>query len=318
VTKSLPSSGDARVRQAKRRLVLDVFLRRGVAWEHIQRIRERWRVEAETRMPPPYRGSVHTPELLGSRPEQEYGEQAEHWHATFQAWRDDLATLYEAVVPREARDSEYLVSGWGVFLSMCVLFDPPETQLVDFAETFGWGYSNVQPRGGLTMNASPIMWRRDHNELEATWMEFYEGLLGRLLAKYVHPQGVTTEEAMRSFREENKELFNRWRQRLYDNESRLLIDVQPYHTSEDIKSAFRVLSARHKTRPPSGRPKKDELTAVQCAILHDRHNLPDHADRRRRMWTHERLANKFALDSPRSAKAHVQLGRELLNKYRGQ
>jgi hypothetical protein len=316
--KSLPSSGDYRVRQAKRHLVLDIFLRRGATWKHVRGVRERWRVEAQTRMPPPYHGSEYTPELLGPRPEEEFGEEAQQWHTTFEEWRTALARLYKAVVPEEARDSEYLSSGWGVFLSICVLFDPPDTRLVDFAEVYRWGYSNVHPRGGLTMNAPPIVWRCDHNELESTWMEFYEGLLAQLLAKYVHPQGVSTEEAMRSIREENKELFDRWRQRLHDNESRPFIDVQPYHTNEDVASALQVLRARHEMRPTTGRKKRDELTAVQCAILHDQHNLRDHADRRRRLWTFDRLAEKFTLESARAAKAHVELGRELLNQYRAQ
>jgi hypothetical protein len=208
--------------------------------------------------------------------------------------------------------------GWSVFLSMCVLFDPPETQLVDFAERFGWAGSNVIPRGDRTMNAPPIVWRMEHNELEATWMEFYEGLLGVLLEKYVHPQGVTTEEAMRAIREENPEIFERWRERLRGNESRPFIDVQPYHTSEDINSAFQVLFDRYGARPASGRQKRDELTAVQCAILHDCHNLPDPKDRRRRRWAFERLAEHFDdLESPRAAKDHVVLGRSLLKQFRG-
>jgi hypothetical protein len=195
--KSLPSSGDYRVRQAKRHLVLDIFLRRGATWKHVRGVRERWRVEARTRMPPPYHGSEYTPELLGPRPEEEFGEEAQQWHTTFEEWRTALARLYKAVVPEEARDSEYLSSGWGVFLSICVLFDPPDTRLVDFAEVYRWEYSNVHSRGGVAMNAPPIVWRRDSNEVEAAWIEFYEGLLGALLKKYVHPQGVTTEEAMR-------------------------------------------------------------------------------------------------------------------------
>jgi hypothetical protein len=261
--KSLPSSGDYRVRQAKRRLVLDILLRRGAAWKHVRDVRERWRVEAHTRMPPPYHCSEYTPELLGPRPEEEFGEEAEQLHTTFEEWRTALARLYKAVVPEEARYSEYLNSGWGVFLSMCVLFDPPDTRLVDFAEAFRLEGSNVHPRGGVRMSNPPIVWRCDSNEVEVTWMEFYEGLLGALLEKYIHPQGVTTEEAMRSIREENSELYERWRQRLHNNESRPFIEVQHYHTREDVESAFLVLSARHQARPTTGRKKRDELTAVR-------------------------------------------------------
>ncbi len=311
----LPSSGERRLRRAKRRIVLDVFLAREPTWKHIREMRGRWGIEAQTQVPPPYQGAEYTPQSLHLRPEEDFGEEAERWSATFHEWRNDLAVLYEAVVPAEARDSDYHTSfGWSVFLSMCVLFDPPETQLVDFAERFGWAGSTVIPRGDRTMNAPPIVWRKEHNQLEATWIEFYEGLLGALLEKYVHPQGVTTEEAMGAIRKQNPEIFERWRQRLHTNESRPFIDVQ-HHTSEGIDSAFQVLSDRHDARPASGREKRDELTAVQCAILHERYNLPDPKDRRRRTWTFERLAEHFEdLESPRAAKDHVALGSSLLNQ----
>ncbi len=283
-------------------------------------MRERWDIEARAQIPfRSYVGGPYIPELLGPQPEEEFGEQAERWDATYDAWINDLAALYTVIVPEEARDSEYLGGGWETFISMCVLFDPPETQLVDFADYIRWGgASSVIPHGRRRMNAAPIVWRMNSLELEGTWMKFYEGLLGALLKKYVHPQGVTTEEAMRSIREQHPEIFQRWRQRLRDNESRPFIDVQPYHTGEDINSAFQVLSDRHETRPTPGRDKRDELIAVQCAILHDQHNLPDPADGRRRMWAFTRLAERFGLETLRAAKAHVQLGRDLLDQYRGQ
>ena len=316
--KILSSSGERRIRRAKHSIVLDVFLTRGPTWKHIREMRERWGIEAQSQMPPPYQGFEYVPESLQSRPEEEFGEEAERWHATFDEWRNDLAALYEAVIPDEARGSGYMTFGWSVFLSMCVLFDPPETQLAEFAERFGWAGSNVIPRGGRTMNAPPIVWRKEHNELEATWMEFFEGLLEALLEKYVHPQGVTTEEAMRGIREENPEIFERWRDRLHGNESRPFIDVQPYHRKKDIDAASQMLHDRHGTRPALGREKRDELTAVQCAILHDCHNLADPTDRRRRRWAFERLAEHFdGPESARAAKDHVVLGRSLLNQSRG-
>jgi hypothetical protein len=47
--------------------------------------------------------------------------------------------------------------------------------------------------------------------------------------------------------------------------------------------------------------------------LHDHHNRADTSDGRRRTWAYKHLAKKFGLFSERSAKAHVELGRELLN-----
>ena len=106
----LPSSGERRMRRAKRRIVLDVFLAREPTWKHIWEMRERWGIEAQTQMPPPYQGAEYTPQSLHLRPEEDFGEEAERWFATFQEWRNDLAVLYEAVVPAEARDSDYQTS----------------------------------------------------------------------------------------------------------------------------------------------------------------------------------------------------------------
>ncbi len=309
---------DRRIRHAKRCLVLDLFLTRGPVWEHIRDMRERWGIEAQTGMPSRSSGlGLYTPESLGLRPEEEFGEQAERWFATYAEWSNDLAALWKAVVPEAARGREHFEgSGWDTFLSMCVLFDPPETQLDEFAGYFRWGYSSADSRNRHATNESAIVWRRNSLELEGTWMEFYEGLLGALFEKYIHPQGVTTGEAIRSIRQERPEIFERWRQRLRDNESRPLIDVQPYHTKEDVDSAFHKLSARHETRPTPGREKRDELTAIQCAILHDHHNRRDPADGRLRMWSFTRLAETFGLESARAAKDHVTLGRGLLDQYR--
>jgi hypothetical protein len=144
--KILPSSGERLIRRAKRRIVLDVFLARGPTWKHIREMRERWGIEAQTQVPPPYQGAEYTPQALQSRPEEEFGEEAERWHATFDEWRNDLAALYEAVIPDEARGSGYMTFGWSVFLSMCVLFDPPETQLVEFAETLLESMAEMVPK----------------------------------------------------------------------------------------------------------------------------------------------------------------------------
>jgi hypothetical protein len=314
---SLPSSGEHRVHQAKRRLVLDLFLRRGAVWDRIRDIRERWGIKAQRQMPPPY-PHLYTPESFGPQPEEQFGEEEyDRWHAKYQEWVNDLATVYGAVVPEKARDSKHYVgSSWSIFLPMCVLFDPPETKLDDFAKRVGGISSNVIPRGPKYswMPAPPIVWLTDGDRAKKTMTEFYEGLLSALLEKYVHPQGITTEDAVGSIRKERPELFERLMQGIYDNESRPYIDVKPYHRQQDIESAFKVLSTRHETRPTTGRPKRDELTAVQCAILYDRHNLREPADKRRRTWTYERLAREHDLESRRAAKEYVELGRELLKQ----
>ena len=313
---SLPSTAEDRVRRAKRRLVLDLFLGRGVAWDHIREMRERWEIDARPQMPPPY-PYVFVPEILGPPPEEQFGDEAEEWHAKYREWTSDLTAVFEAVVPEEARDSKYFVGSiWGLFLPMCVLYDPPETQLEDFAERIGGLASNVWPSGDnhYWMPAPPIVWLEDADRAESTVREFYEAVLEALLEKYVHPQGISSEDALESIHRERPELFVQLIRGLTENKPRPYIDVRPHHQEKDVVSAFKVLSARHDTRPALGRPKLDELTAVQCAILHDRYNPPDPTDKRRRTWTFERLAEEFGLETWRRAKSHVRRGRELLNQ----
>jgi hypothetical protein len=163
------------------------------------------------------------------------------------------------------------------------------------------------------MPAPPIVWLSDADRVQATMTEFYEGLLAALLEKYVHPQGVSSEDALGSIRRERPELFVQLKRGLTTNKPRPYIDVKPNHIQKDIESAFKVLCARHETRPAPGRRQRDELTAVQCAVLHERYNLPDPTDKRRWTWTYERLAEEFGLGTWRAAKSHVQLGRGLLN-----
>jgi hypothetical protein len=278
---SLASTGEDRIWLAKRLLVVELIRGRGPTWSRIQEVRERWGVEAQTQIPPRYEGRIYTPESLGPPPdpEEQFTDEADEWHAKYQEWISDLAALYNAVIPEEARSKFFVGSGWDVFLSICVLYDPPETQLREFADSFHWRGSNVHPRGGLVMYAPPIVWLSDAEHVEKTMTEFYEELLAALLEKYVHPQGVSSEDALGSIRRERRELFMRVIQELCANESRPYIDVKPHHTQKDIESAFRVLRARQDVGPPQGRPRRDKLTAVQCAILHDR-----------RGWTYEQIA----------------------------
>jgi hypothetical protein len=292
-----------------------MYLQHGAAWDRIREVRERWGIEAQTRIPPAYPGGLYTPESFGPPPceEQSGNEEYDQWHSTYQEWADDLSNLCNAVVPDEARYSKYFGgSGWDLFLSMCVLYDPPETKLVEFADRIRWSYSNVIPRGKHTMNFPPIVWLRNADRAETTMMEFFGGLLEALIEEYVHPQGVASEDAIGQIREERPEIFERMRKGLYDNESHPYIDVKPYHTQEELESAIQLLVARHVARPPEGRPRRDELTAVQCAILHDRYNRRKPDNRREWTWHLEKLAEEFGLGSRVAARDYVKLGRELL------
>jgi hypothetical protein len=266
---SLPSSGKVRERSIRRRIVLDLFLHREPLWSRVSAIRERWNIEPRVEVPQPTRGfEIYTPQ---SPKPQQVGINGDEGR-----WRDELTALHDAVVPKEGRLRHYSALGWRGFLSMCVCFDPPDTQLEEFAENLKWGESKISDRDtGYVMYSPPIAFLRDPDQVEATVSALYQGLIEVLCEKYIHPQGITIEEAVNSVIEEDLEDSRRleqlWRE-WQDVEERPYIDVQPHHTQRDIESAFRMISAEHEMRPSIGRRKRDELTAVQCAILHDHHN----------------------------------------------
>ncbi len=86
--------------------------------------------------------------------------------------------------------------------------------------------------------------------------------------------------------------------------------MDDYTSEQDVRDAFRMISKsiglRKGTKPP-----RDRLTAVQCALLHNRHNDPDPEDKRIRKWSYAKLGDEFGFGT-RAAKDYVVLGREIL------
>jgi hypothetical protein len=87
------------------------------------------------------------------------------------------------------------------------------------------------------------------------------------------------------------------------------VEVDERTTLEDVKGAFRMIRSIQPAK--ESKPPRDPLISVQCAVLYDQHNRADPEDRRRR-WSYANLARRFGLSSPRAARDHVSLGRELL------
>jgi hypothetical protein len=98
-----------------------------------------------------------------------------------------------------------------------------------------------------------------------------------------------------------------------DGVFRYQIWIDEHTTEADVIQAFRKIASIRKKPSKGGAPKRDQFIAVQCALLYDEDNQPDLDDRRRMTWTHERVAKRFGLKSDRAAKAHIELGRAILN-----
>jgi hypothetical protein len=298
---------------ARHQLVTELYLQEGPFWDSVAAIRRRWDVKPQRRVPgrsqwgPPY----FLPDCFDPKPQDDFSEEGERWHERLTNWLSELHALYEAAVPQEGLLSKYPAVSWEVFLSMCVLFDPPDTQLKEFADKIHWSYSNVAPRGKKRVaGALPIVWLRDADRVETMVAELYQELLEALLEKYVHPQGITSEDAIASIHKERPDLHERYWRGLRDNGLHPYIDVRTDPRKEDILSAWTLLRERHAASRAPGRT-RDPLIALQCAILYDDYNGPNPEDGREKLYTHKSLTEMFGLPGPRSAKDHIELGRQM-------
>src|SRR5215208_4489915 len=149
--KTYGSDAANRSRRLKRNLVADLYLRRGLFWELVRDLRQERDILPLVERPPSSskyydlllpQGAPNLPEPIGIPPEDE--EQAERWEAQatklyeFETdWKRDLVRILEQVVPERYRgrltqgNVEY--RAWRNFIAACVLYDPPDKELLEFA-----------------------------------------------------------------------------------------------------------------------------------------------------------------------------------------
>lgn len=191
----------------------------------------------------------------------------------FDSWRDALWPLKEHFVPDGLRRGP----AWDDFFGACVMCDPPDDRLLEFA-----GFGAVYPS---------LFWSVVDCELD------------EIDASKVHSMIAPPVERVFKESYEGGEAFMEYR-----------IVVDQHTKEEDMIHAFRAIKAASNFRNPGGKPPIDGLVAVQCAVLYDDHNGTDLADRRVRAWTYKKLADKFrglGVKNERSAEEHVKRGREL-------
>jgi hypothetical protein len=284
----LPSSGEHRLLEIKRRLVLELYLGDGTFWIEIKDARERWGIRPEIRLPPTH--------LTLPYPEGD-SERAQEWLNEMHSFR--LAFISDSWRYQRATD-------WDSFFGACVLYDPPELELAVFAK-----YGGTKPEGGdpplkergeeaegPRMIASLIRWLPTLSQLSDRLGEFYDALIGELGRPYLEPTGKGTTEAINEILvetgllEEHQAFFildeQRWDLRPY-----IALDDLP--KDEDVVNALRLVRATRE-KDPGGRPRRDPLLAIKLAALYRDHNSKDPEDRRRQRWTYESLVDEFRLD----------------------
>jgi hypothetical protein len=125
---------------------------------------------------------------------------------------------------------------------------------------------------------------RDGEDTEVAWLEVFNRFVTRIIEHYNNVPDVDIEnvvrEAMRS-----PDFLAPVREGTKKNLARPFIEVKPWHTEDDIRNAFRMIRSAQKESPRRGRPKRDQLTAVQCAILADRYDENENQIGERYGWT---------------------------------
>lgn len=297
-------------------MTLDLFLRRGALWREVSALREKWSVEVRVEVPEQAEkdlGQAVYPLAWDVAPGSKGWRQSEEWQERHQAWNWDLDALVRAVVPQPFDNLDYYLHTWRRFFGACVLCDPPDTELLRFASIGDPG--PIPPdAGGLPPLLYPMVHQmRDWlaaatDEHEEMWAVALEAV-GR-----VAPPGVDAQEMiLEVMRERRARRSGSGPTPDERNPFRWYIEVEEHATEKDVRQAFRMLRAQQGTRPRPGPPGRDPLIAVQAALLYDAHNGAAGAgDSRRRRWTYKTISDHFGLDSPRSAKAHVEQGRGLL------
>jgi hypothetical protein len=380
-TEHLTSSTAALVEETKRRLVSELYLRRGTFWELVRACRMDRGVNPVIGIPPPPEspGVVLWPE---NKPEHSYAavsssgvvnthlskeqrkriEEHNDSVAEFEsAWYWDLDKILQSTVPKElgapsiddwslvglpagGRMMGRVYGSWLLFASACVLYDPPETSLIPFAEystpeayrvSFGNSYRSEDVDKSVSMLAPPIKEQPDSGELRDMIMSQVDLILDEINRHHLQALGLDVHAMWQDVLYKPDVIKEICRQEELLRK-RLYIEVHEHTTDKDVRAARRVVRARQerdrfrvpgaadsatrleilqeKQNSPQlrGKSERDPLVAIQCAILHDRHNHKDPADGRRRIWTYERLADEFKLKSARAATEYAIAGREIL------
>ena len=320
----LPSSSEGRLRQLRNDLVLQLYLKRGLLWEAVHDVRDRWNVVAKVQLPPPVVGRLLPEDApdFDDEDRQKFGENYQDYLEYARQWDEEMSAIRSKVIPEPPLPTtdvfDYkLERSWNDFLSACVLYDPPDDQLIEFAS-----YRNLRPAylsdpqvldKGINLEGRPEMVDPPVKSLWALnevgdW--YWRRILAYVSERYLESQGVDVEALLEhamleipGLREERREKYEQYSKSHY-------IEVDEYTTLKDVKNAFQMV--RSIQPPKRTKPPRDRLTAVQHAILYERHNRADPEDRRGRRWTYKKLAKHFGLKGPRAAKDHVELGNKIL------
>lgn len=202
-----------------------------------------------------------------------------------------------------------------MFLSACVQYDPPETELLVFS-----AYSDPQPLPIIAesrhsdpdldsfprMVAPPIAMLFDTDAEVEVERRLYERAIQEIGKRYLEPLGIDIHSMLYDVLEDGLE--DEYHEKLSRIKARPYIEVDEYTTEEDVKKARRAIRATLSGRSKGGATSRDPLIAVDCAILRDRYN-----------WSFKQLAERHGwnINSKDRIRDHIAEGREILARDLG-
>lgn len=314
----LESSAERRLQTFRRELTLDLFTHHGPFWELISTIRTNWDIKPESRIPPiPKIAGVHVPAGLLAAVRPQWPPEAEEQYIR---WKVQLEHVHHAVVPPEHRvEGAHFDSAdfWDGFLSACLVYDPPSQDLLGFADhpvaTYGAFLSILDPTAdpgddAPLMLAPPIRFLYDTDDLLGWERGRHERLISALHTR-LEPKGIDLWEMVYDLEYFDVSIPGDPKDA---PKPRPYIKVTAHTTEADIRNAYKLLAAHEPQRPRAIKPRRDPLTAVQCAVWYDEHG-----------WSQQEIAERFgwAVQVPpgsktksETARQHIADGRRLLRQ----
>lgn len=308
----------------KRRLVVQLYLHQGDFWHEVSAARAAWDIMPRTRVPPI---EPRQPGTFWTVPHPE-GPASDS-----RRWQETLRAIHDRVVPPEHRDRNYQAShtplppttgypggtresweytprAWEPFLANCLLYDPPDTQLEEYAQAAD---GEVPPQA----RQPPIVWRRDPvlvADVERWYREAQLADQGRFFAGFLDAHGL--HNAFRRYAIEHDpsarlpSRAGEYGARLEQIESEPYISVEANPDDAALRQARAELNARRGTGRRRGRGSRDPLRALQCAIWHDACGWTEVRIARHYGWTISE-GNYDQQERSQTARDYITAGRRL-------
>lgn len=242
-------------------------------------------VEAKAGLPPARRAlrpqlSLLYPKDHPKRPKGDLKELRAWAEHRRQSWDMSVRIAWQSVVSNRYWEA----ANWDEFITACVLYDPPELKLAEFA---GYGSEGSSPE------ALPIEWVDSRGHRVVAMEEFYQGLLEELDRRHFKPRGEDIWQEVSEIYNET-DLLEKLQTKMREAETHPYIAVSKGTSDDDILCAAREIRATQ-AKDSGGRPPRDKLLAIKCAALYNDHNYKDPNTGRWR-WTYEGLVEELGLD----------------------